>query len=139
MSAVLFAATSSATGTTFSWVFMVVLWVFVILALWKVFVKAGKPGWAAIIPFYNTYVLLKIAGRPGWWLVLYFIPIVNFVVSIIVSIDVAKAFNKSAAFGVIGLWLFSLIGYMILGYGDATYHGPSAVGPTVAPARPAAM
>ena len=53
--------------------------VLIIAALWQVFVKAGRPGWAAIIPFYNYYVLLKIVGRPGWWLILYFIPIVNII------------------------------------------------------------
>jgi TonB family protein len=41
---------------------------------WNVFVKAGWPGWAALIPFYNAYVLLKIGGKSGWWLPLFFIP-----------------------------------------------------------------
>jgi hypothetical protein len=139
MSVLLFAATSGAMSTAFMWMFMVVLWLVVILAFWQVFVKAGKPGWASIIPFYNIYVLLKIAGRPGWWLLLYLIPIVNVVASLIVSIDVAKAFDKSAAFGVIGLWIFSVIGYMILGYGDAVYHGPSTTGPVGPTTKPAVV
>jgi hypothetical protein len=139
MSVLLFAATSGAVSAAFWWMFAVVLWLIVILAFWQVFVKAGKPGWASIIPIYNVYVLLKIAGRPGWWLLLYLIPIVNLVVNIIVSIDVAKAFGKSAAFGVVGLWIFSVFGYVMLGYGDATYRGPSAAGSTAAPARPAAV
>ena len=65
------------------------------MAGWKVFTKAGQPGWAILIPFYNTYVLLKIVGRPGWWLVLMFIPLVNIVIAIIVAIDLAKSFGKS--------------------------------------------
>jgi hypothetical protein len=134
MSVLLFAATSGAVSMAFWWMFAVILWLVVILAFWQVFVKAGKPGWASIIPIYNVYVLLKIAGRPGWWLLLYLIPIVNLVVNIIVSIDVAKAFGKSAVYGVVGLWLFSVIGYIMLGYGDATYHGPSTARPTAAPA-----
>ncbi len=100
--------------------------VLMIAAMWKVFAKAGQPGWAAIIPIYNIYVLLKVAGRPGWWLVLYIIPIVNIFASIIVSIDVAKSFGKGAGFGVVGLWLFGIIGYPILGFGDARYQGPAA-------------
>jgi len=92
-----------------------------VIAMWRIFEKAKKPGWAAIIPFYNVYVQLEIVGRPGWWLTLYFIPLVNIVVSLIVAIDMAKAFGKSTAFGVIGLWLFSIIGYLMLGYGKAQY------------------
>jgi hypothetical protein len=118
---------------TTSWIYGgLIAEVFSIIAFWKVFTKAGRPGWAAIIPLYNVYTLLKVAGRPGWWLILYFIPIVNLVISIVVAIDVAKAFGKSAAFGFFGLWLFSIIGYLILGFGEATYHGGGAStgGPT---------
>lgn len=100
-----------------------VLVILQIAALWRVFGKAGRPGWAAIIPFYNVYVLCKVAGRPGWWLVLYIVPIVNIVISIIVSIDVAKAFGKGGAFGFFLLWLFGIIGFPILGFGSATYRG----------------
>lgn len=92
-------------------------------SLWRIFSKAGRPGWAAIIPIYNIYVLLKVAGRPGWWLILYFIPLVNLIISIIVSIDVAKAFGKGGAFGFFMLWLLGLIGYPILGFGGARYVG----------------
>ncbi len=94
--------------------------VFLIASIWKVFTKAGQPGWASIIPVYNAYILLKIAGRPGWWLLLYFIPVVNFVIAIIVSIDVAKAFGKGGGFG-LGLALLSFIFYPILAFGDAAY------------------
>ena len=96
-----------------------------IAGLWKVFTKAGQPGWAVLIPFYNTYILLKIAGRPGWWLVLYLIPIVNFIIIIIVAIDIAKAFGQSTAWGVIFLVLLSAIGYLMLGFGSYRYTGPS--------------
>ncbi len=97
--------------------------VFAIVGMWKVYEKADQAGWASIIPFYNIYILLKIAGRPGWWLILFFIPFVNIVTIAVVAVDVAKAFGKSTAFGIFGLWLFSAIGYMILGFGDATYKG----------------
>ncbi|HEY4284013.1 MAG TPA: DUF5684 domain-containing protein [Chthoniobacterales bacterium] len=96
-----------------------------IAAMWKVFTKAGQPGWAILIPIYNMYVLCKIAGRPGWWLILMFIPFVNFIIFIILAIDIAKAFGKGAGFG-IGLLLLPFIFYPILGFGSATYQGRPA-------------
>ena len=96
-----------------------------IIAWWKVFTKAGQPGWACLVPIYNLYILLKIAGKPGWWIILFLIPIVNFVISIIVSIAVANSFGKSALFG-IGLAFLPFIFYLILGFGDAKYAGPPA-------------
>lgn len=95
-----------------------------IIGWWRVFTKAGKPGWASIVPIYNIYVLLQIAGRPGWWLLLYLVPFVNVVVHIVVAIDVAKRFGQTTGFGVIMLWLLMPFGYMILGYGNATYKAP---------------
>lgn len=100
--------------------------VVVVVGGWKMFEKAGQPGWAIIIPIYNAYILLKIAGRPGWWLLLYFIPLVNFVVAIIVAIDIAKSFGQGAAFGFFLLFLFCGIGYLVLGFGNYRYQGPAA-------------
>src|SRR4029434_3029681 len=73
--------------------------VLIIVAMWKVFTKAGQPGWASIIPIYNLYVLCKIAGRPWWWLLLMLIPLVNFVIIIILCIDIAKSFGNGVGFG----------------------------------------
>ena len=70
----------------------------IIIGLWKVFVKAGKPGWAAIVPIYNFIVLLEIAGKPLWWFILMLIPFVNFIVAIIVLIAVARNFGKGVGF-----------------------------------------
>ncbi len=86
--------------------------------LWKTFEKAGEPGWGVLIPFYNIYLLCKIAGRPGWWLLLLLIPCVNFIVGIIIGLDIAKNFGKGTMFG-IGLALLAFIFYPILGFGDA--------------------
>ncbi len=97
-----------------------ILIVMVIAGYWATFVKAGKPGWGAIIPFYNMYLIIKIAGRPGWWLILMFIPFVNFVIYIIVCIDVAKNFGHGSGFGIL-LWLFSPIMYLVLGFGSSEY------------------
>lgn len=99
---------------------------FLVASVWKVFSKAGQPGWAAIIPIYNMYIYYKIANRPGWWTIVSLIPIVGFVLMIIASIDVAKAFGKGTGFG-IGLALFGWIFFPILGFGSATYNGTPAV------------
>lgn len=101
------------------------IFVLVVAAFWKVFQKAGQPGWAAIVPIVNLYFLCKVAGRPGWWVILFFIPLVNVILYAIVSIDVAKSFGKGTGFG-IGLWLLGLIFYPILGFGSAEYQGPAA-------------
>jgi uncharacterized membrane protein YhaH (DUF805 family) len=99
--------------------------VFLIAAMWKVFTKAGKAGWLVLIPIVNIYQLLKIAGRPGWWLILLLIPLVNLIISILVSMDIAKSFGKGAGFG-LGLAFLGPIFYPILGFGSATYKGPAA-------------
>jgi hypothetical protein len=101
-----------------------VILVLAIAGLWTTFAKAGKPGWAAIIPIYNVIVLLEIAGRPIWWVLLFFIPCVNFIIAVLVSLDVAKNFGKGAGFGV-GLAFLPFIFYPILGFSDARYQ-PSA-------------
>lgn len=106
--------------------------VLVIAGMWKVFSKAGQPGWAAIIPIYNLYVLLKIVGRPVWWIILFLIPFVNFIMAIVVAIDLAKSFGKGAGLGIV-IALLPFIGYPVLGFGSAAYAGPSAA-PAVATA-----
>ncbi len=133
-------STTSAAASGFVLIFLLfvlAILVFAIVAMWKVFVKAGKPGWAAIVPIYNSYVLLEVVGRPAWWLVLMLVPYVNIVVYLLVAIDLAKSFGKSTGFGVGALWIFAPIGYAILGFGDAQYQGPSASQTPVAPAGPA--
>jgi hypothetical protein len=96
-----------------------------IAGMWKAFEKAGKPGWAAIIPIYNLIVLLEITGKPLWWIVLFFIPIVNLIAIILVSIVLAEKFGKSAGFGV-GLALLPFVFYPIIGFGDAQFSGMAA-------------
>jgi hypothetical protein len=110
--------------------------VFEVAALWKVFVKAGQPGWAAIIPIYNLYILLKVIGRPAWWLLLFIVGIIVpfvgwillIVISIVIAIDLAKSFAKSSGFAV-GLFLLTFIFVPILGFGESRYAGPAAAWP----------
>lgn len=115
-------ATSSASGTG-SLVFLLVALVFTVLVIaaeWRIFSKAGQPGWAVLIPIYNTIVLLRVAGRSGWWFLLFLIPIVNFIVLIIVMNDLSKAFGKGIG-TTLGLIFLSPFFIMILGFGGAQY------------------
>ena len=94
-----------------------------IIALWKVFVKAGRPGILAVIPIVNMYQLVKISGRGIGSFLLLLIPVVNVIVYILVALGVAKNFGKSGVFGFFGLVVFSFLGYLILGFGKAQYIG----------------
>ncbi|WP_425616726.1 DUF5684 domain-containing protein [Anatilimnocola sp. NA78] len=96
----------------------------IIAGMWKIFEKAGKPGWAAIIPIYNAVVLLEIIDRPIWWLLLLFC--VGPVFGIIVALELAKSFGKGMGFAV-GMILLPFIFYPMLGFGDAKYQGPQHV------------
>lgn len=97
------------------------IYIVVVVALWKVFTKAGWPGILAIIPIVNMFILVKIAGYSAWLGLLYIIPIVNVVFAIIVAIKVGANFGKGGAFSFFLLFLFPFIGYLILGFGDARY------------------
>lgn len=99
----------------------IVFYVIVVIALWKVFTKAGYAGWLSIIPIVNAFVLVKIAGYSAWMTLLYLIPIVNVIFHIFVALRIGKGFGQSTVFSVFLLWLFSVIGYLIIGYGSATY------------------
>ena len=105
------------------WICYTAYAILIIAAWWKIFSKAGQPGWAAIIPIYNWIVWCKIVGRPAWWVLLLLICFPIFF--IILSIDLAKSFGKGVGFA-IGLILVSIIFFPILGFGSATYQGPSA-------------
>jgi len=98
------------------------LTVVIFAGLWKVFQKAGEPGWAAIIPIYNLYVLVKVSGNTWWWFLMFFIPILNFFATLKVSINVAGKFNRGLLFG-LGLMFLSFIFYPLLGFGDYQYQG----------------
>lgn len=82
--------------------------------------KANLPGWGILIPFYNVYLFIKLAGRPGWWFLLMFVPFVNAIIWIILDFDIAKRFGKDIAYG-FGLRLLHPIFVCILGFGDAKY------------------
>jgi hypothetical protein len=119
-------------GAYFAFVFVV--WIVAVIALWKVFVKAGVEGWKSLIPFYNGWVLMEIAGKPGWWALVGLggiIPVLGFIASIasivlwiLAALELGKAFGKDTTFSVVALIIFSLVGLLILGFGDAKYTKP---------------
>jgi len=98
--------------------------VLLIVSQWKIYEKAGKPGWAAIIPIYNIIVLLEIVKKPLWWIVLLLIPIVNIVMLFIITIALAKSFGKSSGFGV-GMVFLPFVFYPMLAFSDASYTEPA--------------
>ncbi|MDD2598174.1 MAG: DUF5684 domain-containing protein [Kiritimatiellae bacterium] len=93
-----------------------------IISMWKVFSKANQPGWAILIPIYNTIVMIQIAGKPVWWFLLLFIPIVNVIIGIIILLEIAKKFGKGGGFAA-GLIFLPMIFWPILGFGSAEYEG----------------
>ena len=100
------------------------IFIIVIIGCWKIFEKAKKPGWAAIIPIYNIIVLLEIIGKPLWWIILMLIPFINIIFAIWATNLLSKSFGKEEGF-TIGLILLPFIFVPILGFGDATYKGPA--------------
>lgn len=119
------AAYAAASGILIVYYIIVLAIAVVILAgMWKIFVKAGKPGWGAIVPLYNTYCLFEMSFGNGWLFLLCLVPCVNVVMEIILMVKLAKAFGKGGGFAV-GLIFLPVIFIPMLGFGDAEYVGPA--------------
>lgn len=117
-------AYAAATGAMVAYeVVVLAVAVVVLVGWWKVFVKAGKPGWGAIVPFYNLYCQFAITFGNGWLFLLLLVPCVNVVMQIIMCVKLAQAFGKSGGFAV-GLIFLPFIFIPMLGFGDAEYIGP---------------
>lgn len=106
----------------FAFIYFAIL-LLIIISMWKIFTKAGKPGWAAIIPIYNLIVLLEIVGKPIWWLILMFIPFVNLIFLIILTHQLSLAFGQGIGMTLLLLFL-PFIGYPMLAFGSAQYTRP---------------
>lgn len=103
-----------------------VVWVLIIISFWKIFEKAGKPGWASIIPVYNIIILLEIIGKPWWWILLLLIPGVNIIFGVWMFNLLSISFGKNEGFTV-GLVLLPFIFLPILGFGEDAYKGPTGI------------
>ena len=97
----------------------------VIAATWRLFTKAGEPGWAVLVPIYNIVTLLRVAGKPLWWMVLLLLPVANVFAAYYVSVGVAARFGKGTGFA-IGMVLLPFIFYPLLAFGDARYENVPA-------------
>ena len=96
--------------------------ILIVAAQWVIFVRAGQAGWKCLVPFYNMYVLMEIAGKPGWWMFLMFIPLVGLVFFLFAMLSLAKKFGRSELFGV-GLLLLPMIFLPLLAFGGSEYEG----------------
>ena len=105
---------------------MIALVVFFVVVMWRVYAKAGQPGWAAIVPIYNMVVLLQIVKKPVWWIVLMFIPFVNIIISLIVAHELSKVFGHGLGF-TLGLIILPIIFYPILAFGRSTYQSSASI------------
>ncbi|MBP6686098.1 MAG: hypothetical protein KA158_11825 [Leucobacter sp.] len=111
------AAVLSGTGS----VIMIAFYVVFVIAAWRMFTKAGYAGILALIPIVNVILIVKIAGYSAWMSLLYIIPIVGFIFAIFVALRLGTNFGKGAVFSIFLLWMFPIIGYFIIGLGDARY------------------
>lgn len=106
----------------FAVIYLLIL-ILMIVSMWKIFEKAGKPGWAAIVPIYNIIVLLEVVNKPIWWIILLLIPIVNFIIVIILIHRLSLSFGQGVGFTIL-LLLVGIIGFPMLAFGDYKYVGP---------------
>lgn len=93
-----------------------------IATFWKIFEKAGEAGWKSLVPFYNLFIMLRIAGKPWWWFLLFFVPLVNIIINLLWCLALAQKFGKSQLFGV-GLFFLGFICFPILAFDKSTYQG----------------
>lgn len=116
-------------GAAIGGLIMMLIWlavmVFFIAVGWKIFAKAGQPGWASIIPIYNLWILVKIIGKPTNWFIFMLIPGLNVIFGILAVLELAKVFGKSTGFG-IGLLILGFIFAPILAFGSAQYQGAAS-------------
>lgn len=117
--AVMYDTTVGAAAGTYL-VLVLIISIINIIAMWRIFSKAGEPGWASIVPIYNLYVLFKIAFGSGWMFLLCLVPFVNVIISIVLVFKLAKAFGHGIGFG-FGLWLLNPIFMIILAFGSSEY------------------
>ena len=115
--------TASAAGAGLGIIIYLAFFVIYLVAMWKLFVKMGQPGWQGIIPFLNAYVIFKLAGKEGWWVILLIIPCINIVAAFFLAQSTAKLFGKELGW-TICLFLFPGISHLVLAFGSSQYVGP---------------
>lgn len=115
----------SAAGIGFFLLIELAIFILVIAGFWKLFVKAGKPGWAAIIPIYNIIVMQEIVGREAWKIVLLLIPLVNIYFAITLYVSLAKSYGKYGIGNYLAVIFLGIIFIPLWGFSnEVRYVGP---------------
>jgi hypothetical protein len=109
---------ASPAGSMLSAFLFIGLAVFVIASIWKVYDKAGEPGWSVLIPIYGQIVMARIGGKSAWWVLALFLPGIGIIAAVVLAVGVAERFEKTALFG-LGLAFLPFLFYPMLAYGDA--------------------
>ena len=104
----------------------IVVYIFYVIVLWSIFHRAGKPGILALIPIVNVIYYIKVSGHTGWWVLLIWVPILGWILSIVFALDLARRFGHGGAFGFFLVWLLAPIGLLILAFSSNKYQ-PKAV------------
>ena len=101
-------------------IFVLAIAVVMLISMWKIFSKAGQPGWAILVPIYNMVTLLKVVRKPVWWILLMLIPFVNFIIIILVYLELAKVFGKDTGYG-LGIVFLPIIFLPMLAFSNSEY------------------
>ncbi len=110
-----------------NYIIAVLIIILIQFGLWKLFVKAGRPGWESLIPFYREYIICKIVGRPGWLVALLLIPVINLFVAISIYLDFVKCFGKRSFLEHAGAILLPFVVFPLWGADkNTTFWGASA-------------
>ena len=120
-------ARQAAIAGTVMTIVCIVLGVILLVSMWKIFAKAGKPGWASIVPFYNLYVLYEISWGKGIYFLLLLVPFVNAFIGILTLYKLGQNFGKSTGF-IIGMILLPIIFMPLLAFGDSAFIGVGGYG-----------
>jgi len=117
-----------ATGDPIKFVFLglasFVMWL-PLGGVWQMYIKADEPGWACLVPVYQSMVMARMAHKPAWWGLLLYVPVVSLVIWVLISLELAKAFDRGTDTA-IGLILVPPVFFCILGFGDAEYKKQAA-------------
>lgn len=125
------AAATTLIGALMVWLIIILaIAIIQIIAMWKLFTKAGEKGWKSIIPIYNLVILFKISGLSPWLIFVYLAAIIPFIgwiapiaLNAVLAYKLAKSFGKDAGWAV-GIYFLAPIFYMILAFGKSQYVGP---------------
>ena len=109
--------------TIYQWlIFFLLIQIVHFVGTWKLYEKAGRKSWEAVIPVYNAIVLMKIINRPTWYTFLLFVPVINLIMFPVVWVETLRSFGKNSTLDTfLGIVTFGLYLYYINYTQDVTY------------------